>query len=50
MPFLQSSKLADMNAFAAIRAIIVGALSLVKLAVLSILRLGRWCWDRIHLT
>ena len=49
MTFLYPSQLSDMNAFGAIRAIIVGVLSLVKLTVLSVLRLGRWCWDRIHL-
>jgi len=38
-----------MNAFGAIRTIVFGVLTLAKFVILSIFRLGRWCWDRIHL-
>jgi len=31
------------------RDMVVGVFALGKFIVLSVLRLGRWCWDRIHL-
>jgi len=37
------------NAFGIVRAIISGLFAVAKFAVLSILRIGRWCWDRIHI-
>jgi len=49
MSFLPSAHMTGMNVFGTIRTIIVAVFSIVKFTILSILRLGRWCWDRIHL-
>jgi len=49
MSFLWSAHMTGMNVFGTIRTIIVAVFSIVKFAVLSILRLGRWCLDRVHL-
>jgi len=38
-----------MNAFTIVRSVVVGILSVVKFIILSILRLSKWCWDRINL-
>jgi len=32
-----------------IRGVVLGIFTVVKFIILSILRLGRWCWDRISL-
>jgi len=49
MPFLLLSYLVAMSVFGIIRAVVLGVFSIFKFAILSVLRLGRWCWDRIHL-
>ena len=38
-----------MNAFTVIRGVVIGIFTVAKFIVISILRLGRWCWDRINL-
>ena len=38
-----------MNLSRMVRAILNGVFWVVKFTILSILRLGRWCWDKIHL-
>jgi len=38
-----------MKAFTVVRAVVIGIITMVKFVVLSILRLGKWCWDRINL-
>jgi hypothetical protein len=37
------------NAFAIVRSIVAGVFSIAKFIILSLLRVGRWCWDRIRL-
>jgi len=46
--FLVLGKSGHMNAYDVVRTLVSGVFSLAKVIILSILRLGRWCWDRVH--
>ena len=37
-----------MNTYGVVRTLVSGVFSVAKFIILSILRLGRWCWDRVH--
>jgi len=49
MPFLRSPYATGVNVFGIIRSIIFAVFTIVKFTILSVLRLGRWCWDRIRM-
>jgi hypothetical protein len=38
-----------MTVFSVVRAIVVGAAGILKFTILSLIRAGRWLWDRVHL-
>ena len=48
MVFLSPPTSSRMNAYGVVRVIVLGVFSVVKFVILSVLRLGRWCRDRIH--